>query len=52
MNTNTNELNINEMEQVNGGSVLAAVALIGGCACLVVEAAEFGRKIYKDLTSD
>ena len=57
MNTNMkentmNELSINEMEQVSGGSVLAAIGLGTACVCLVVEGIKFGRKIYKDLTSD
>ena len=48
---NKNELNLDELEQISGGSVLAAIGL--GCACvgLAVQAAKFGRKIYKDLTS-
>ncbi len=51
MNTNTKELNINEMEQINGGSVLAAIGLGTACVCLVVEGIKFGKKIYKDVTS-
>ena len=49
MNTSMKELNLNEMEQVNGGSVAAAVSLGTACVCLVISAAEFGRKIYKDI---
>ena len=51
MDTNTNELNLNEMEQVSAGSVLAAVGLGAACVTLAVSAAQFARKIYKDVTS-
>ena len=47
-----NELSIDEMEQVSGGSVIAAIGLGAACVCLVVEGVKFGRKIYRDLTSD
>ena len=49
---NVNELSINEMELAGGGSVLAAIRLGTACVCLVVQGIKFGRKIYKDLTSD
>ena len=49
---NVNELSISEMELAGGGSVLAAIGLGTACVCLVVEGVKFGRKIYKDLTSD
>ena len=49
---NVNELSISEMELASGGSVLAAIGLGTACVCLVVEGVKFGRKIYKDLTSD
>ena len=49
---NMNELSIDEMDQVSGGSVIAAIGLGAACVCLVVEGVKFGRKIYRDLTSD
>ena len=49
MDTNMKELNLNEMEQVSGGSVTAAIGLGTACVCLVISAAAFGRKIYKDI---
>jgi lactobin A/cerein 7B family class IIb bacteriocin len=52
MNTKKNELNLNEMEAVNGGSVLAAIGLGTACVCLGISVAKFARKIYKDVTSD
>ena len=51
-NLSMNELSIDEMEQVSGGSVIAAIGLGAACVCLVVEGVKFGRKIYRDLTSD
>ena len=52
MNTSMKELNLNEMETVNGGSVLAAIGLGTACVCLAVSVAKFAKKIYKDVTSD
>ena len=52
MNTNMKELNLNEMELVNGGSVLAAIALGTACVTLAVSAIKFGRKIYNDIKGD
>ena len=54
METNMNELKpgeleLNELEQACGGSVLAGITLACACVCLVVETAKFGRKIYNDL---
>jgi len=49
MNTNRKELTLDEMEQVNAGSVLAAIGLGTACVCLAVEAAKFGRKLYNDI---
>ena len=49
MNINKKELTLDEMEQVNGGSVLAAIGLGTACVCLAVEAAKFGRKLYNDI---
>ena len=51
-NLSMNELSIDEMEQVSGGSVIAAIGLGAACVCLDVEGVKFGRKIYRDLTSD
>ena len=51
-NLSMNELSIDEMKQVSGGSVIAAIGLGAACVCLVVEGVKFGRKIYRDLTSD
>ena len=55
MKTNTNEmklkeLEMDELEQVNGGSVIAGIALAAACVSLAVETAKFGRKLYNDLT--
>ena len=52
MNTKKNELNLNEMEAVNGGSVIAAIGLGTACVCLGISVAKFAKKIYKDITSD
>ena len=57
MSTNMKEINLNEMEQANGGfaitaASLAAIGLATACTVLVVECARFGRKIYKDITKD
>lgn len=46
----TQELEMDELEQVNAGSVLAGIALAAACVSLVVETAKLGRKIYNDLT--
>ena len=29
MNTNTRELNLNEMEQINGGSIIGLICVLG-----------------------
>lgn len=52
MNTHMKEINLNEMEAVNGGSVIAAIGLGTACVTLAVSVAEFAKKIYKDVTSD
>ena len=52
MNTNRKELSLDEMEQVNGGSVLAAIGLGTACVTLAVSAIKFGRKIYNDIKGD
>ena len=49
MKTNRKELTLDEMEQVNGGSVLAAIGLGTACVTLAVSAIKFGRKIYNDI---
>ena len=49
MNTNRKELTLDEMDQVNAGSVLAVIGLSAACVSLAVEAAKFGRKIYNDI---
>ena len=41
MNTNTNELNLNEMEQVNGGSVIAIAAGVVAVGFASAKIAEF-----------
>ena len=41
MNTNKNELNLNEMELVNGGSAIAIAACIVGVAAAAVKVADF-----------
>lgn len=41
MNTNKNELNLNELEQVNGGSAIAIAACIVGVAAAAVKVADF-----------
>ena len=49
MNNNMNELNLNEMEQVNGGIIRSLVILsvyLGG------KAFQLGKKINKELTED
>ena len=51
-NTEAMELSIEELEQVRGGSILAAVALGSACVCLAVEGIKLGRKLYRDITSD
>ncbi len=40
MNTNMNELNLNEMELVNGGSVIAVAACVVGIAAAAVKVAD------------
>ena len=52
MNTSINELNLNEMEQVNGGSFIAVVGLVSACIGLGISVTKFGMKIYKDFKSD
>ncbi len=53
MKTNMNELNLNEMEKANGGSVtLAVIGLVSACIGLGVSVAKFGKKIYKDIKGD
>jgi len=54
MKTNMNglkELGMDELEQVNGGSVtvIGVIALVAGCVSLGVEAFKFGRKVYNDM---
>ena len=41
MNTNKNELNLNEMEPVNGGSAIAIAACVVGVAAAAVKLADF-----------
>ena len=41
MNTNMNELSINELEQVNGGSAIAVAACVVGIAAAAVKVADF-----------
>ena len=41
MNTNMNELNLNEMEQVNGGSVIAIAAGVIAAGFAAAKMAEF-----------
>ena len=41
MNTNKNELNLNEMELVNGGSAIAIAACVVGVAAAAVKLADF-----------
>ena len=53
MKTNTNELSLNEMEQVNGGvATLAVIGLVSACISLGVGVTKFGIKIYKDITKE
>ena len=53
MKTNMNELSLNEMEQVNGGSVtLAVIGLVSACVTLGIGVTKFGMKIYKDIKGD
>ena len=49
MNTNMKELNLNELEQVNGGNPVAAAAAIVGIAAVVVKIAKFA---YECATED
>ena len=41
MKSNMNELSINELEQVNGGSAIAITACIVACAAAAVKVANF-----------
>ena len=40
MNTSMNELNLNEMELVNGGSVVAVAACVVGIAAAAIKVAD------------
>ncbi len=40
MNTNMNELNLNEMELVNGGSAIAVAACVVGIAAAAIKVAD------------
>ena len=41
MKSNMNELSINELEQVNGGSAIAIAACVVACAAAAVKVADF-----------
>ena len=48
MNTDMNELSINEMEQVNGGSVIAIAAGVVAAATAAIKVADFIYDCVKD----
>lgn len=49
MKTNMNELSLNELEQVNGGSVVAIAACVVACAAAAVKVADFVYDTVKSM---